>query len=101
MEEERLTEADYEIARRNGIPKKRAWQRVNQLYWDKERAITEPVGKSKYKGGKAKKYGDWPSIAQSNGIHKDTFYYRIKKGMSYQMAATKPPGKQGNRKQVN
>ncbi|PGD26843.1 hypothetical protein COM32_12845 [Bacillus pseudomycoides] len=93
-----MTEVDYEIALTNGISRKRALQRVNQLYWDKERAITEPVGKNRYKGGRDKKYGEWVNIAESNGMHRDTFYKRVKKGMSYQMAATKPPGKQGKKK---
>lgn len=98
---EYLTDEDFEIAKNNGISRKRASQRFYQSFWDRERAITEPVGENHRKKGRGRKYGKWTSVAESNGIEKTTFYDRLKRGWSYKMAATKPPGKQGKKKQTS
>lgn len=98
---EYLTDEDFEIAKSNGISRKRASQRFYQLCWNRERSITEPVGENHRKKGKGRRYGKWKSIAEGNGIAQSTFYCRLKRGWSYQMAATKPPGKQGNRRKIS
>ncbi|MBJ8032039.1 hypothetical protein [Bacillus cereus group sp. N21] len=97
---EYLTEEDYEIAKMNGIPRERAYHRFYHLYWDKERAVTEPVGLRVGTRGNGRVYGKWVSVAQSNGIHRNTFYGRVRAGMGYKMAATKPPGMQ-NKRQIS
>lgn len=87
---EYLTEEDYEIAKMNGIPRERAYHRFYHLYWDKERAVTEPVGLRVGARGNGRVHGKWVSVAQSNGIDRNAFYHRIRAGMGYKMAATKP-----------
>ncbi|PGX01635.1 hypothetical protein COE40_18885, partial [Bacillus cereus] len=68
--------------------------------WDIERATTQPLGTKKISFDK--KHGDWMHVAEQNGISRFTFYSRLKKlGWSYHLAATKPPGKRGNRHDEN
>ncbi|WP_426981287.1 hypothetical protein [Bacillus pseudomycoides] len=97
---EYLTNEDYEIAELNEIPRERAYHRFYHLNWDKERAITELVGLRTGSRGEGRVHGKWTSVAQSNGIHRNTFYGRIKAGMGYKIAATKPPTKR-KKKQIS
>ncbi|CAI8880703.1 transposase [Bacillus sp. IT-79MI2] len=63
---------DYEIAKKNGIPRRNVNQRVQFLGWTIERAITEPIFKSartKYKG--------YVERAEKNGIPYKTFIARV------------------------
>lgn len=79
-----ITPEEYEIAEKNGIPRKNLNRRVRFLYWDKQRAITEPLQKS----GHRKKYAD---IAKKNGISYDNFIQRVNKsGWTEEEAATIP-----------
>lgn len=79
-----LTEEDYKIAESNGISRNTARHRYQYYFWDKDRAITEPVrgyiDKSK-----------WVKIAEKNGVSRATFHYRMwKYKWSEEKAATTP-----------
>lgn len=66
------TQQDYEIAEKNGIPKKNVNQRVQFLGWTIEKSIAEPIFKSartKYKG--------YVEQAERNGIPYKTFVARV------------------------
>lgn len=79
-----ITPEEYEIAERNGINKNALEKRVRVYYWDKERAISEPLQKRS-------NYGEWPKIAKQNGIPDSTFKSRIHDlGWSPEKAATYP-----------
>jgi hypothetical protein len=82
-----LTPEDYEIAIKNGISKRTAYKRFYELFWTKERAITEPVRKSKVSLDP-----HWYAIALSNGISDSCFRYRMKKKWPLELAATTQPG---------
>ncbi|CKH40397.1 RNA polymerase sigma factor SigF [Streptococcus pneumoniae] len=43
-------------------------------------------------------HGNWLDIAESNGVSRGAFWYRLREGWSYEMAATQPLGSQGTRK---
>ncbi|HDR8076536.1 MULTISPECIES: hypothetical protein [Bacillaceae] len=94
-----ILDKHYKTAKSNGISKKRVQQRVFRYEWDVERAITQPIGKKKMEFDR--KHGNWMHVAEQNGISRDTFYSRLKRGWSYELAATKKPGKQGNRYDAN
>lgn len=65
---------DYEIAGRNGIPRRNVDIRVRYLGWTIEQAITKPLmskrDRPKYKG--------FAEIAERNGIPYKTFVSRVK-----------------------
>ncbi|MED3026189.1 MULTISPECIES: hypothetical protein [Bacillus cereus group] len=94
-----ILDEHYKTANSNGISKKRLQQRVYRYDWDIERAMTQPIGTKKMDFDR--KHGEWMHIAEQNGISRYTFYSRLKGGWSYELAATKPPGKQGNRYDEN
>lgn len=78
---------DYEIAKKNGIPRKNVDQRVRDLGWTIEQAITKPLmskrDRPKYKG--------FAEIAEMNGIPYKTFVSRVKiLNWSFEKAATVP-----------
>jgi hypothetical protein len=79
---EYLTDADYEIAKENGISKLLAYNRLYQLGWDKNRTITQPV---------REKLGPWEQHKNKSLVKKSTFYERMKKGMAPDEAAQTPP----------
>ncbi|WP_144616243.1 hypothetical protein [Bacillus cereus] len=94
-----ILDEHYKTAKSNGISKKRLQQRVYRYDWDIDRAMTQPIGTKKMDFDR--KHGEWMHIAEQNGISRYTFYSRLKRGWSYELAATKPPGKQGNRYDEN
>lgn len=82
---EPLTKDDIAIARSNGISYDNAYNRYYNLFWDKERAITEPV---KPKNGLWTKYRE---LAEANGVKAACFLNRVKMyGMTPEQAATTP-----------
>lgn len=136
---EYLTPEDYEIARQNGIDWVNVHNRFYNLFWDKHRAVSEPVNKKfvspEWQRNKDKclqngisnkifmgrinkgwseeeastqpvlsrseqmkriaknrraKLSPYVSIAEANGISRQTWYARVKRGLSEEEAATKP-----------
>ncbi|WP_283746295.1 MULTISPECIES: hypothetical protein [Bacillus cereus group] len=81
-----ITPEEYEIAERNGINRKVLNERVRNLKWDKTIAMTKPVRKSKSTGWRQVK-----EIALKNGICRQTYYARRKKGWKLIDAISKPP----------
>ncbi|PEA75129.1 hypothetical protein [Bacillus wiedmannii] len=94
-----ILDEHYKTAKSNGISKKRLQQRVYRYDWDIDRAMTQPIGTKKMDFDR--RHGEWMHVAEQNGISRYTFYSRLKRGWSYELAATKPPGKQGNRYDEN
>lgn len=94
-----ILDEHYKTAKSNGISKKRLQQRVYRYEWDIDRAMTQPIGTKKMDFDR--RHGEWMHVAEQNGISRYTFYSRLKRGWSYELAATKPPGKQGNRYDEN
>lgn len=79
-----ITPEEYDIAKRNGLPKYLVYQRVMVYGWDIERAITQPKKEQK-------SYGTLVRIAKQNGIKPNTFYSRIHlRGMTPEEAAVAP-----------
>jgi hypothetical protein len=136
---EYLTPEDYEIASQNGIGLVHVQNRFYKLYWDRTRAITEPVqpkivspewqrnkerclqngisnkvfmarikiGWSEEEAStqpvlsraeqsrriaqnRRDKLSPYVSVAEANGISRQTWYARVKRGMSEEEAATMP-----------
>ncbi|WP_020615760.1 hypothetical protein [Paenibacillus daejeonensis] len=87
------------MARSNGITETMYRVRVKQYGWTPQRAATEPPGhpesrKAAIKAAHAAR-GKYPKElleeAASNGIARDTFYCRIKRGWPPEEAARHPP----------
>lgn len=91
-----VSDEQYEIARKNGISRYNAYNRVWRLGWSIEDAITKPVGQ---KGFKRKYPIEYLEKAIKNGITNATFIGRVSRGMSYEEACTRPLMKRG-RKQI-
>ncbi|MBY0597720.1 hypothetical protein [Bacillus bingmayongensis] len=87
----------YAKAKENGIYPRRLYDRIMYLGWDEEKAATTPINAKR----QAWKHGDSLYKAIKNGISKRTFYARLELGWSYEMASTKPLGKQGKRYDEN
>lgn len=83
MEDMYLTEEDYAIAEKNGISRKRAYQRFYQNGWEKERSITQPIRKGTL-------WKNYREKCESIGITKASFYSRIYRGMSPEEASVTP-----------
>lgn len=82
-----ITPEEYEIAEKNGIPRRNLNVRVRELFWDKERAITHPLQKV----GNPTPWSKWKKECQENGISYKTFYSRINEyGWTPKDAATLP-----------
>lgn len=94
---EELTREHYEVAVKNGIPRRTVYYRYNYQFWSIERSITEPVHtkaetrKMAHEKNKKDKYR-LRDLAKENGIGWNTFYDRIRKGWNEHLAATTPPG---------
>jgi hypothetical protein len=86
-----LSPEHYEIAESNGIPAKLLYARVYTNSWDIERAISQPV---QQRTGIWKEYQE---ACKKIGLHKTTFFYRMKKGMSPEEASTEPVMTYGER----
>lgn len=80
-----LTPEDFEKAAAKGISEATLKQRVYGYRWKKERAITEPVRKTKETGWK-----EYKEIATKHGISARTYRKRREKGMTPLEAATAP-----------
>ncbi|WP_258729679.1 hypothetical protein [Bacillus atrophaeus] len=79
-----ITPQEYERAAKNGIDKIRLERRIRYSGWDKERAITTPLGKRSARS-------DWADIAETNGISRGAFFMRVNKlGWDKERAATTP-----------
>ena len=78
------TKNHYEIAEVNGISKKTVDSRINLYGWSLERAIIEPVAKSKSKELYERYSGE------KNGINFSTFVTRLSKGWEPERAAIEP-----------
>lgn len=81
-----VTPEEYEQAEANGIDNVTLDRRVRLLGWSKKRAVSEEMRKFT-------RYGEWVQIAKKNGINKQTFYTRVRKGWELEEAATKKPNK--------
>ncbi|MFD2704191.1 hypothetical protein [Salibacterium lacus] len=79
-----ITPEDYETAASNGIKTATLHTRVHLNGWDIDRAVTQPVRRKR-------SHGDWPKIAEANGISKHRYYTRVYHGYAPERAATMPP----------
>jgi len=80
---------DYAKAAEIGVSKKYVDQRMEELGWSLERAITTPVGTS-WEGNE--RNTKLLKLAEKNGISESTFYRRKRNGMTPYDAATRPKG---------
>jgi hypothetical protein len=79
---EYLSPKDFETAKKNGISEERAKVRFYRRKWSKERAITQPIKQPQH---------DWALYKNKSLVSMQTFYQRIKKGLSPEEAALTPP----------
>lgn len=80
-----ITPEEFEQAARNGISNVTFYNRVRQLGWTKEKAMTIPLRKRSFHNNK------WVQIAEQNGICISTYKYRINQlGWDPERAATQP-----------
>jgi hypothetical protein len=78
-----ITPEEFEQAERNGISRTTFYNRVRQLGWSKEKAMTTPPQKRKFHSNK------WIKIAEKNGICYSTYKYRVNElGWEPERAAT-------------
>ncbi|EJR67504.1 hypothetical protein IIO_00492 [Bacillus cereus VD115] len=80
-----ITPEEYVIAEKNGIRRKSLDYRVRRGCWDKEKAITIPTQKEPSEWATIK------NISLKNGISRQTFSARRKRGWSLTDAITIPP----------
>jgi hypothetical protein len=78
-----------DVCKANRISYRLYWQRIKEHDMDPLKAATMPVVKSHSERNRKhpKKYLE---LAESNGISRKKFYDRLKLGMDYHTAATKP-----------
>lgn len=74
-----ITPEDYEIAEKNGISKMNVYNRVTELGWPIQRAITEKV-RIQNKG--------YRELLKDHNINYNTFISRLRKGLSVEQALT-------------
>jgi len=84
---EYLTDNDYAIAAKNGISRKRVYQRYYENGWDKERSITQNVRQQKIRKSK---WFTYHTKCEALEISPGTFYSRLQRGMEPEEAATTP-----------
>lgn len=78
-----VTDKEYALAKRYGIPKGRVDARIRKLGWSKNKAITQKIIRPNLK--------KWIKIAKSNGICRNTFISRhYVLGWSLERASTMP-----------
>ena len=87
---EYLTDEDYEIAAKNGICKNTVNSRFYQSGWTREKSITTPVMPRRTYPK------EWVNLAKKNGISKNLFIMRIRRGLTYEEAATLEIVKEGS-----
>ncbi|WP_062105229.1 hypothetical protein [Bacillus niameyensis] len=78
-----FSEEELKIIEGNGLTRDRVRTRILREGWSREKAINTPI--TRMSPDEATKYR---KLAKENGVAMATFYYRIKKGMSPEMAAT-------------
>ncbi|MFD2442913.1 hypothetical protein ACFSO7_02835 [Bacillus sp. CGMCC 1.16607] len=79
-----ITPVEYAEAEMNGVDPHNLERRIRLLGWEKQKAISTPLGKITDRKA-------WTKIAAENGIKYQTFMSRINiYGMSVEEAATKP-----------
>lgn len=79
-----ITPDDWEIAKNNGLNYNQVWLRVYRHGWKIERAVTQPIKKSRC-------HKKWIPIALANGIKKQVYYNRVSAlGFTQEAAATTP-----------
>ena len=83
-----LTPEDFATAEKNGISEERAKARFYKMGWSKQRAITQKLKKPQH---------DWNKYHHQSLVTAQTFYQRIKKGMTPEEAALTPPLPKGCR----
>ena len=81
-----LTDEQLQIAKENDIPYERVHDRIAELGWNVEKAITTPVNKYR----KHDRMKEWIPIAKKNGISEKTFRTRLREGYSPKRAMTEP-----------
>ncbi|WP_144508288.1 hypothetical protein [Bacillus mycoides] len=81
-----ITPEEYKAAARNGINRRALNERIRNLGWDKDTAMTKPLRSSNSTGWCKVK-----EIALKNGICRQTFYARMKKGWKLIEAISRPP----------
>lgn len=80
-----ITPDEVEQAAENGISEVTLYNRVRQLGWSKDKAMTTPPRKRSFHNSK------WVQIAKGNGICISTYKYRINSlGWTEERAATQP-----------
>lgn len=79
-----ITYKDYEKAEENGISKGTVDNRVYQLAWDIDTAITKPIRT------KENVIAPYLSIAEENGVKENTVRRRIERGWSIEEAVNTP-----------
>lgn len=85
----KLFKEEVNIAKSNNIPISIVKNRINNLGWDIERAISEPVNKN---GNYSKLYTtEQKEIAEKNGISPQLLYKRLKLKWCMDDAITIPP----------
>ena len=92
-----VTDEQVKIALENGLYRELVCGRIDNLDWDVERAISEPINQ----GGSLKgKYTSSDLIeAERNGISAKTFTSRVLTyGYSIERAKTEPPQKRGRKR---
>ncbi len=78
-----ITPEEYEIAAKNGICKATLNYRIRYSGWNKETALTKRIRPKR-------NHEKWLPLIYKNGISRDTFYKRLKKGWTAYDAATIP-----------
>ncbi|WP_199615510.1 hypothetical protein [Paenibacillus alkalitolerans] len=80
-----ITPEEFAQAAENGISEVTFYNRIRQLGWSKEKAMTTPPRKRTFHNSK------WVKIAEKNGICISTYKYRINQlGWEPERAATQP-----------
>ncbi len=85
-----------DMALKNNIDRNTFTLRMN-LGWDSHRAATQPKRKRKH----SEEFYKWLKVARENELADNTYYCRVKNGMSYKDAANKPKQSKGRPKQNN
>lgn len=92
-----VSDEQVKIALENGLYRELVVGRIDNLFWDVERAITEPINPS---GSLKGQYTSSDLIeAERNGISYKTFTSRVLTyGYSIERAKTEPPQKRGRKR---
>lgn len=77
-----INKNDYLVAEQNGIPKKTVQSRVYVNGWEVERAVSQPVQRQNEL---------WPQWKDRCLVSMNSFYRRMKEGMTPEQAALTPP----------